>query len=73
MPWRLWMTSCRKSWADMIPNDPMILLSYVNMKLRDEYSDLDELCGAMDVSRPDLEARLAAIGCQYSEENNQFK
>ena len=67
------MTLCRKSWADMIPADPVILLSFVNMKLRDEYSDLDELCGALDVSRPDLEARLAAIGYQYSEENNQFK
>ena len=44
------MTLCRKSWAEMIPNDPVMLLSFVNMKLRDEFSDLDELCGALDVS-----------------------
>ncbi len=73
MPWRLWTTSCRKSWAEMIPNDPVILLSFVNMKLRDEYSDLSELCAALDISPADLEERLAAIGYRYSRENNQFK
>ena len=67
------MTLCRKSWAEMIPNDPVMLLSFVNMKLRDEFSDLDELCGALDVSRPDLEERLAAIGYLYNETMNQFK
>ncbi|MBD9140350.1 MAG: DUF4250 domain-containing protein, partial [Clostridiales bacterium] len=45
----------------MIPNDPVILLSFVNARLRDEYDSLEELCGALDVSRPDLEERLAAI------------
>ena len=73
MLWRQWTTSCRKSWADMIPNDPVILLSFVNMKLRDEFSDLDELCGALDVSREDLERRLKALGYAYNEESNQFK
>ena len=67
------MTLCRKSWAEMIPNDPVMLLSFVNMKLRDEFSDLDELCGVLDVSREDLEERLAAIGYLYNETMNQFK
>ena len=57
----------------MIPNDPVMLLSFVNMKLRDEFSDLDELCGVLDVSREDLERRLKALGCAYNEESNQFK
>ena len=52
----------------MIPNDPVMLLSFVNMKLRDEFSDLDELCGVLDVSRPDLEERVAALGYAYNEE-----
>ena len=73
MLWRLWMTSCLKSWAEMIPNDPVILLSFVNARLRDEYDSLEELCGALDVSRPDLEERLAAIGYRYNETMNQFK
>ena len=73
MLWRRWMTSCQKSWAEMIPNDPAILLSFVNARLRDEYDSLEELCGALDVSRPDLEERLAAIGYLYNETMNQFK
>ena len=57
----------------MIPNDPVILLSFVNARLRDEYKSLNELCAALDVSRPGLETRLAAIGYQYNEVTNQFK
>ena len=57
----------------MIPNDPVMLLSFVNMKLRDEFSDLGELCGALDVSREDLERRLKALGYAYNEKTNQFK
>ena len=57
----------------MIPNDPVMLLSFVNMKLRDEFSDLDELCGALDVSREDLERRLKDLGYAYNEKTNQFK
>ena len=67
------MTSCRKSWAEMIPNDPVMLLSFVNTKLRDEFSDLDELCGVLDVSREDQERRLKALGYAYNEKTNQFK
>ena len=73
MLWRRWMTSCRKSWAEMIPNDPVILLSFVNARLRDEYDSLEELCAVLDLSRLELERRLAAIGYMYSEETNQFK
>ena len=67
------MSLCRKSWADMIPNDPVMLLSFVNMKLRDEFSNLDELCGVLDVSREDLARRLKALGYAYNEKTNQFK
>jgi hypothetical protein len=38
-----------------IPNDPAILLSYINTKLRDEYSNLDDLCGSLCNSREELE------------------
>ena len=31
----------------MIPEDPVILLSFVNTKLRDEYPSLDELCASL--------------------------
>ena len=57
----------------MLPNDPMILLSVVNTKLRDEYDSLDQLCEDLDEDREELEKKLAAAGFCYSEELNQFR
>lgn len=56
----------------MLPKNPVILLSFVNTRLRDEYDSLEELCAALDVSRSELEERLASIGYQYNEQTNQF-
>lgn len=56
-----------------IPNDPIILLSYINTKLRDGYDDLDELCGALCVPREELEKKLASVGFSYDEKTNSFK
>ncbi len=56
----------------MLPKDPMILLSYVNTKLRDEYPDLDALCEGLDVEREALEKTLGAVGCAYDPERNRF-
>lgn len=50
----------------------MILFSAVNMLLRDDYKSLDDLCDDMDVDREQLEATLAAVGFEYSQENNKF-
>lgn len=55
-----------------LPNDPMMLFSAVNMLLRDEYSSLDELCQREDVDKEDLLKKLAAVGFEYSKENNKF-
>lgn len=57
----------------MLPNDPMILLSVVNTKLRDDYDSLDALCNDLDADREELEKKLAAAGYRYSEEVNQFR
>ena len=57
----------------MIPSDPIILLSFINMKLRDEYPDLDDLCKSLDIDRTALEEKLAAAGFQYDSSSNQFK
>ena len=56
-----------------IPSDPTILLSFINMKLRDSGASLDELCGQLDMDRQDLSAKLAAAGYQYDEKTNQFR
>lgn len=56
----------------MLPRDPMILLSVVNTRLRDEYSDLADLCAGMDVKENDLTAILGEIGYEYDRITNQF-
>jgi hypothetical protein len=56
----------------MFPQDPMILLSYVNTKLRDEYPSLDELCDDLDADRKELVRKLAAVNYTYSAEQNRF-
>lgn len=58
---------------DTIPSDPVMLLSFVNMKLRDEYPSLDELCRSLDIDEEALRAKLRAIDYEYVEEVNQFK
>lgn len=56
----------------MLPNDPVILLSFINTKLRDYYPTLDALCEDMDVDKEELIKKLELIGYCYKEERNQF-
>lgn len=56
----------------MIPNDPVMLLSFVNLKLRDYYSNLDILCEDLDVKKEEILSKLANIDYHYNEEKNQF-
>lgn len=55
-----------------LPNDPMMLLSFINMKLRDFYPTLDSLCEDMNIDRTELEKRLNDAGFEYNEELNKF-
>lgn len=50
-----------------------MLLSMINMKLRDEYSNLDELCASEDIDKDLLESRLKAAGFDYMPTINQFR
>jgi hypothetical protein len=54
-------------------SDPIILLSIMNMKLRDQYSSLDLLCKDLDLVKKDIINKLEDIGYKYDEEENQFK
>lgn len=56
----------------MIPSDPIMLLSFVNLKLRDYYADFDALCEDMDVSGQEIIEKLAAVNYHYDAEKNQF-
>ena len=56
----------------MLPNDPMILLSYLNTKLRDEYESLEALCEDLELDEDALRERLAAAGYFYDAEKRRF-
>ena len=58
--------------SDNLPNDPILLLSVVNTKLRDFYKNLDTLCQEMSVNKNELIERLADIDYEYDEVTNQF-
>lgn len=56
-----------------IPSDPVILMSWLNTKLRDNYSSLDTLCEDLDLNRDELVKRLSEAGFDYLPEVNQFR
>lgn len=55
-----------------LPADPGMLYSMLNMKLRDEYPSLDELCVSEGVDKISLVKKLADFGFEYSPQTNQF-
>ena len=57
---------------DELPKDPFMLMSFVNMKLRDCYGTLDELCEDMDIQKEVLTTTLGSIGMEYNPETNKF-
>ena len=59
----------------MLPQDPVMLLSFMNMKLRDNYSSLEALADDLEISSSDLAAiveKLKNIGYSYDPDRNQF-
>ncbi len=55
-----------------LPNDPIMLLSMINLKLRDFYPTLDALCEDLDEDKAALCTRLSAVGYAYDPQRNQF-
>ncbi len=62
-----------------LPADPAMLLSYVNMKLRDDFpsvpgakTGLEEFCASSGVDMDALKLKLAQAGFEYSPEQNKF-
>lgn len=56
-----------------IPQDPAILLSYINTQLRDNYKNLDDLCKSLDIPLSEILEKLKSIGYIYDEKLNRFK
>ena len=56
----------------MLPADPMILLSFLNTKLRDEYDSLAALCDDLELDEDEIKAKLASIGFSYDADRRRF-
>ncbi len=56
-----------------IPDDPVMLLSFVNTQLRDHFSTLSEFCRAYDVEEETLREKLLGIDYRYDAQRNQFQ
>lgn len=56
----------------MIPKDPAMLLSFINLKLRDYYNSFEALCEDLDVDSEEISSKLLKIDYMYSAEKNQF-
>ena len=57
----------------MLPKEPSMLLSMINMKLRDRYPSFKELCDNLDESESEISDILDKAGYRYDEATNQFK
>ena len=55
-----------------LPRDPAMLLSFINMKLRNNYPSLAALCDDLDAVEEEICKALASIGYAYSKEKNAF-
>lgn len=55
-----------------LPNDPYILLSYINTKLRNDFDSIDDLCDNMEINQDQLLSSLSSIGYTYDQDKNQF-
>lgn len=56
----------------MIPKDPVMLLSFINLKLRDFYTSFEALCDDLDLDGTEIMDKLAAMDYHYNKEKNQF-
>lgn len=55
-----------------LPKDPMILFSFINTNLRDNYKSLDELCEDMQVNKKNIVEELESVGFEYNPNQNKF-
>ncbi|HDI3152765.1 TPA: DUF4250 domain-containing protein [Vibrio cholerae] len=60
--------------ANFATMDPIMLMSIINMKLRDDFGgDLDKLVNYSDIDRSALEAKLASAGFEFLPQVGQFR
>lgn len=50
------------------PKDPAMLMSWINLKLRDFYGDLNDLCDDLEIDRNEVESILSQGGFEYNDD-----
>lgn len=55
-----------------IPNDPVMLVSFLNLQLRDHFASFEDLCKALDLNQDEVQQKLDTIDYHYKPEYNQF-
>ena len=68
----IWVKNMAVSTITNLPNDPVMLLSVINTKLRDQYHSLDLLCEDMQIEKAELINVLKGIDYEYDESRHQF-
>ena len=63
--WHIWKLK-------LVDEDPVMLYSFINMKLRDFYPSLDALCEDMNVEKEDIVRKLKLVGFEYNPAKNRF-
>ncbi len=56
-----------------MPQDPVMLLSYVNTLLRDRYDSLELFCEDHGVAPEEIVEKLRSINYEYDREQNAFR
>lgn len=59
---------------DNMPQDPFMMVSFINMKLRDkEFDSLESLCKRFDKNTEEIKVYLSQFGFEYLEAQKQFR
>lgn len=58
---------------DLLKMDKNMFLSIVNMKLRDEFGDIEDLCSFYEIKKEELLQKLKEFNLYYEREINQIK
>ena len=54
------------------PKDPIMLMSWANMKLRDFYPSLESMCEDLEIPLDELVEKLSEAGFEYNAQLNKF-
>ncbi len=58
---------------EIVPKDPAMLMSFVNMKMRDEFRTLEDLCAYYGLKETELKSELEAAGFDWMPDIRQFR